>query len=253
MKRTGVVLIALLSAFRLVAQDDRQLAVHLSDPDKPFTLSVNIGRAAINVSGYEGKDVLIQVEKHESNRQGSPEVTASEKNNEVTVKASNGEAITLNIKVPRTTGIFKLSSVNGGRMMVSDVTGNLELQNRSGGITALYISGTVVASTVSGSVIVSFKQVDQGAAMAFSTVSGSMYITFPATLKANLKVKSDNSKVYSDFELAGDPAHPQTLKAQRDGSYRTQADDWIYGRVGGGGPEMLIKNTTGNIYIRKAR
>jgi hypothetical protein len=245
MKIACLALIAILSTIQVMAQADRQQIVHLSDANKPFTLNVSVGGVAINVSGYEGKDVVVEA--------NAEDITAQEKNNEVTVKAPSGKAIKLNIKVPRTAGIFKLSSVNGGRMMVSDVTGNLELQNRSGGITALNISGTVVASTVSGSVIVFFKQVDQGAAMAFSTVSGSIYITFPATLKANLKVRSDNSKVFSDFELASDPAHPQTLKTERDGFYHMQDDDWIYGRVGGGGPEMLIKNTTGNIYIRKAR
>lgn len=245
MKRHALALVAILSTVQVMAQADRQLIVHLSDANKPFTLDVSVGRVAVNVSGYEGKDVVVEA--------NAEDITAQEKNNEVTIKAPNGKGIKLNIKVPKTMGIFKLSSVNGGRMMVSDVTGNLELQNRSGGITALNISGTVVASTVSGSVIVSFKQVDQGAAMAFSTVSGSMYITFPATLKADLKVRSDNSKVFSDFELASDPAHPQTLKTERGGFYHLPADDWIYGRVGGGGPEMLIKNTTGNIYIRKAR
>src|SRR6185503_1697994 len=245
MKSYALALIAIFTAVQGMAQVDRQLVVHLSDANKPFTLDVSVGSVAIDVSGWEGKDVVVEA--------NAEDVTAQEKNNEVTVKAPNGRAIKLNIKVPRTTGIFKLSSVNGGRMTVSDVTGNLELQNHSGGITALNISGTVVASTVSGSVIVSFRRVDQGAAMAFSTVSGSMYITFPATLKANVKVRSDNSKVFSDFELASDPPHPHTLKTDKDGFYHMPADDWIYGLVGGGGPEMLIKNTTGNIYIRKAR
>lgn len=242
--KTGILaLLALLATLQVRAQGDRQLVIHLSQPGRTFTLNVNTGRTAISVSGYEGKDLLIQT--------NNPKVSAQEKNNEVTVAAPDPEQrpVRLTIKVPQTPGIFKLNSVNGGTIHVSDVTGNLELQNKSGGIVCEHISGSVVASTLSGRITVSFKSVDAGAAMAFSTVSGGIQLTFPATLKANLKIRSDHSKLYSNFELTGDPAHPQTLNREKNGFYPMPPNDWIYSRVGGGGPEMLIKNTTGNIYI----
>src|ERR1700744_1671346 len=243
MKRSVLALIALFCTFRLAAQTNRALVVHLSQPGKVFTLNVNIGRAAINVRGYDGKDVVINVETDEKNGRESVDVTAQEKNNEVTVEAPRRKAIRLNIKVPEISGIFKLSSINGGTIMVSDVTGNLELQNKSGGISALNISGSVIASTLSGRITVSFKNVDPGVPMAFSTVSGGINVSFPADLKANLKIKSDLGKVYSDFDLVGDAAHPKFVRDEKDGAYHLSIDDWIYGRVGGGGPEFLIKNT----------
>jgi hypothetical protein len=243
MKTGCLALIAILSCSRLMAQGDRSLVVHLSQPGKVFTLNVNIGRAAINVSGYDGKDLLIQTD--------SPDATVQEKNNEVTIEAPQRKAVRLNIKVPETSGIFKLSAVNGGTIMVSDVTGNLELQNISGGIRALNISGSVIASTVSGRIIVSFKNVDPGVPMAFSTLTGGINVSFPADLKANLKIKSDHGKVYSDFDLAQDPGHPKAIRSEKDGVYQLSIDDWIYGRVGGGGPEFLVKNTNGDIHIYK--
>jgi hypothetical protein len=253
MKIGCLALIAILSCSRLMAQGDRALLVHLSQPGKVFTLNVNIGRAAINVRGYDGKDVVINVETDEKNGRESMDVTAREKNNEVTVEAPRGKAIRLDIKVPQTEGIFKLSSVNGGTIVVSDVTGNLELQNKSGGIVAENISGSVIAGTLSGRVAVSFSSVDPSAAMAFSTLSGAIDITFPAILKANLKIKSDHGKVFSDFDLASDAAHPKPVRDEKDGVYHLSVDDWIYGRIGGGGPEFLIKNTNGNIHIYKKK
>jgi len=245
MKTGCLALIAILSCSRLMAQGDRSLVVHLSQPDKVFTLNVNIGRAAINVTSYDGKDVLIQTD--------SPDATAQEKNNEVTVEAPRRKAVRLNIRVPKTSGIFKLSSINGGTIMVSDVTGNLELQNKSGGISALNISGSVIASTLSGRITVSFINVDPGVPMAFSTVSGGINVSFPAGLKANLKIKSDLGKVYSDFDLVSDAAHPKVVRDEKDGFYHLSVDDWIFGRVGGGGPEFLIKNTNGIIHIYKTK
>jgi DUF4097 and DUF4098 domain-containing protein YvlB len=245
MKTGCLALIAILSCSRLMAQGDRQLVVHLSQPGKVFTLNVNIGRAAINVSGYDGAAILIQTD--------SPDATVQEKNNEVTVDAPARKAVKLNIQVPETSGIFKLSSINGGTIMVSDVTGNLELQNKSGGISASNISGSVIASTLSGRITVSFKNVDPGVPMAFSTVSGGINVSFPADLKANLKIKSDLGKVYSDFDLVGDAAHPKVLRDEKDGACHLSIDDWIFGRVGGGGPEFLIKNTNGIIHIYKTK
>jgi hypothetical protein len=254
MKEIATVLLMLVSSVRLAtAQDNWRMVVHLSEPGKLFILNVAIGRAAIKVTGYKGNDVIVDVEMDEANGRESVDVTAREKNNEVTVEAKKGKAIRLDIKVPQTAGIFKLSSVNGGTILVSDVTGNLELQNKSGGISALNISGSVIAGTLSGRITVSFKDVDPSAAMAFSTLSGAIDVSFPAGLKANLKIKSDYGKVYSDFDLVGDPAHPRAVRDEKDGAYHLSIDDWIYGRVNGGGPEFLIKNTNGNIHVRENR
>ena len=253
MKIGCLALIALLSTVRLMAQGDRQLVVRLSQPGKVFTLNVNIGRAAINVTGYNGKDVIVGIDTDETKGREKVDVTAHEKNNEVTIEAPDRKKVRLNIKVPQTQGIFKLSSVNGGRIMISDVTGNLEIQNKSGGISALNISGSVIASTLSGRITVSFKNVDPGVPMAFSTVSGGINISFPADLKANLKIRSDLGKVYSDFDLVGDAAHPKVLRDEKDGACHLSVDDWIYGRVGGGGPEFLVKNTNGIIHIYKTK
>ena len=89
--------------------------------------------------------------------------------------------------------------------------------------------------------------------MAFSTVSGGINVSFPADLKANLKIRSDLGKVYSDFDLVSDAAHPKVLRDEKDGAYHLSIDDWIFSRVGGGGPEFLIKNTNGNIHIYKTK
>ena len=33
--------------------------------------------------------------------------------------------------------------------------------------------------------------------------------------------------------------------------YQLKLDDWIIGKINGGGPEVLMKNMNGNIYVRK--
>jgi len=31
-----------------------------------------------------------------------------------------------------------------------------------------------------------------------------------------------------------------------------EKDDWVYGKINGGGPEMMMKNMQGDIYVKKA-
>jgi len=34
--------------------------------------------------------------------------------------------------------------------------------------------------------------------------------------------------------------------------YKIKMEDWIYGKINGGGSEILMKNMHGNIYIKKS-
>jgi hypothetical protein len=33
--------------------------------------------------------------------------------------------------------------------------------------------------------------------------------------------------------------------------YKIKKDDWVSGKINGGGPEMMMKNMQGNIYVKK--
>ncbi|HEY0245620.1 MAG TPA: DUF4097 family beta strand repeat-containing protein, partial [Mucilaginibacter sp.] len=182
------------------------------------------------------------------------DVTAHEKNNEVRVQSEGSmRGTNLVIKVPQVANSIKLSTINNGGIVVSDVSGDLEIQNTNGYINLFNISGSVVANTVNGKVLVTFKSIDPKAAMAFSTLNGNVDVTFPASFKGNMKVRSDRGQVYSDFEMTPDPSQPKTTKTVKDGMYHLNIEDWVYGKIGGGGPEVLMKNMNGNIYIRKAK
>ena len=34
---------------------------------------------------------------------------------------------------------------------------------------------------------------------------------------------------------------------------KLRLDDWIMGKINGGGPQILMKNMNGNIYLRKTK
>jgi hypothetical protein len=269
-KIAGLILLSLMIGTRTFGQSEstEQLTVPLSSPGKPYSLKVHLVTGSIKVVSYEGKDIIINVspragENAEESKvsangmrristHGSFEVTAKEADNTVTVNTGNPEkAIDLDLKIPQDVKL-KIGTVNDGEINVENVVGELEVNNVNDKITLTNISGSVVANTVNGDVTVTFKTVDPKAPMAFSTLNGDVNVTLPADTKANLKLKSDNGDVFSDFDIDIDKTPSKVDKINQPGMYKIKKDDWVYGKINGGGPEIMMKNMQGNIYVKKA-
>jgi hypothetical protein len=270
MKITGMVLLSLMIATKSLAQSGstETLTVPLSSPGKVYSLKVHLVTGSIKVTGYDGKDIVINTSPRTgSDEEGSKtsengmkristpggfEITAKEADNTVTVNTGNpNRAVDLDLKIPQDVKL-KLGTVNDGEIVVENVSGELEVNNVNDKITLTNISGSVVANTVNGDVNVTFKSVDPKAPMAFSTLNGDINVTLPADTKANLKLKSDNGDVFSDFDIDIDKTPAKIDKTTEPGLYKIKKDDWVYGKINGGGPEMMMKNMQGNIYVKKA-
>jgi hypothetical protein len=270
MKIAGLVLLSLMIATKSLAQSGstETLTVPLSSPGKSYSLKVHLVTGSIKVTGYDGKDIVINASPRTGDNEersktsengmkristpGGFEITAKEADNTVTVNTGNpNRAVDLDLKIPQDVKL-KLGTVNDGEVEVENVRGELEVNNVNDKITLTNISGSVVANTVNGDVNVTFKTVDPKAPMAFSTLNGDVNVTLPADTKANLKLKSDNGDVFSDFDVDIDKTPAKIDKATEPGLYKIKKDDWVYGKINGGGPEMLMKNMQGNIYVKKA-
>jgi len=268
-KFTGIVCIAMLLSGKLMAQTDQTLTVPLSEPGKPYKLDVDLVTGSIKVATYEGKDVVIDVtfpdsKKNKAEKEANGmhrisggeniDVVAHEKGNVVSIGSSQPQKqVTLTIKIPQGATNVKLRTVNGGGITASGLSGQIEASNTNGFIQVTDASGSVVANTTNGNVRVTFKSMDPKAPMAFTSFNGNVDVTFPAGLKANLKARADQGNVYSDFDIAPDASQPKTTKTAKDGMYRITIEDWINGKIDGGGPEMLMKTFNGSIYVRKAK
>lgn len=270
----GILFISLLATRSLLAQNDikEQLVVPLSDPGKPGTLRVSLINGSINVTGYTGKDVVIDVTSRRGRRDdnddrndrsatgmkrisaGNPlDVSAREKNNTVNVEANSmNQPVDLAIKVPQQFTL-RIGTINHGEITVDNVNGELEVNNVNGAIELNNISGSAVANTVNGAVKATFKSVNSESPMAFSTLNGNVDVTFPTSAKMNVKLKSDRGDIYSDFDIDVDKNQPKVNRTNQNGMYRVSIDDWVQGKVNGGGREIMMKNMNGNIYIRKAK
>ena len=273
LKVLSMIVFSVLLTCRLVAQTavKEQLVVPLSEPGKPCKVIVHVLNGSIKVVGYEGKEIVIDVfgdstHKHRDREDGESsggmhrigggsglEVSAQENDNVVTVNGGLSKLSGISLKVPSNLASLKLNTVNDGNITVSNVSGELEINNVNGSITVRDVSGSVVANTVNGPVVVTFRSVDAKAPMAFSTLNGNVDVTFPADFKSNVKLKTDQGGVFADYEIAVDKSQPQVKKTEENHMYKLNVDSWIYGKINGGGPKMMMKTMTGNIYIRKAK
>ena len=153
----------------------------------------------------------------------------------------------IELQVPRTAHL-KLSTVNGGSIEVTGVSGEFNLNNVNGGIDVKNADGFGRAHTVNGPVSISFQKNPAGA-VSVKTVNGKVNLTMVAGLNADFKIKTLNGKIYSDFGMTGGAA-AAPVNTPENGMKRVWRIDRSSSlRAGSGGPEISIDGLNGDIQI----
>jgi DUF4097 and DUF4098 domain-containing protein YvlB len=275
MKQVSAILflLALVPAHAQDAQGDR-VVVPFSDPSRPKMLKASLLNGGITVKGYDGKDAIIESRGRSGGepRRHRPERTdgmrrldvsgtglqVEESDNTITVgvgwRGLNNDTDIV-IQVPYNTSV-KLSTTNGGDLIVDHVTGDVELNNTNGNATATHVSGSAIVHALNGKVLASLDRVTPGKPMSFSSLNGDIDVTLPGDVKARVKLKSDNGEIYSDFDVKLDAGARQPVvedSRSEHGRYKVRFDRATYGTINGGGPEVQLTTFNGNIYIRKTK
>ena len=263
---------AVLVAAPLCAQDTNpdRVTVSWSDPSRPGLLKINLLNGAITVKTHSGPDVIIQSKGGTNRRDSAPAesgglrridqnasgLRVEEQNNVMSIGSSVfNRGANLDIEVPMKTNL-NLHTVNGGDINVDGVEGEIEANNTNGSVYLNNVAGSVVAHALNGKLIVSLRQVTANKAMSFTSMNGTVDVTFPANTKSNLKMRTDNGEIYSDFDIQLRPSDtkPTVEDTRRQGGrYRIQIDKSMSGVINGGGPEFDLRSFNGNIYIRKGK
>jgi DUF4097 and DUF4098 domain-containing protein YvlB len=118
------------------------------------------------------------------------------------------------------------------------------------------VSGSVVAHSLNGAVVVTLDRADSGKPMSFSTLNGNIDVTLPADVRANVRMKTDNGDIYSDFDVkldSGAQLMHNDSGRQPDGTYHLRFDRALRGTINGGGPDYQFTTFNGQIYIRKRK
>ncbi len=248
-----------------------RITVPLSDPSRPGTVKVNLINGSITVKGSAGKEVIVEtkIRDEEKPRERSRPETAGmkripnfssglnveEENNVVTINTGGmSRTVDITLQVPTNTAL-NLKTVSDGDIKVDQVRGDIEVNDINGAVTLAQVSGSVVAHALNGDVKVSLTAVDPNKPMSFSSLNGDIDVSFPADLKANVSMKSDQGEIFSDFDVRLDPTASKPVvegSPGKGGKYKIKVDRVMHGSINGGGPEIQFKTFNGNIYIRKA-
>lgn len=249
------------------AQNANYFTVPLSDPAKRGKLKAHLNSGSITVKGTARKDVLIkytstEVQEEDDDKSGPKsglrkiggggmDLEVTENENFVKVESQSWKhALNLEVEIPAGFDL-EVSTYNDGDLLITNIQGEVELTNYNGKIQALNISGSVIATTYNGEVKVTFDKVSDDKPMSFTTYNGNIDLTFPASLKASLKMKTEQGEIYTDFDVTIKNSGPVQKKDVKAGVYKVTIDEWKRADVNGGGAEITTKNYNGDIYIRK--
>lgn len=249
----------MLMSITMMAQEEHEVIVDLSHPNKEAIIEVGLNKGNLTVKGTARKDVLVRYKnssklsivngqdglKRISGANSGIEIT--EEDNEIEIRTQNmNDKISVYMEVPMNTSIDAHILMEGD-LEVDNISGEIELSNSNGPVKATNISGIVQANGFNGKVIVDFKKITPNADMSFISFNGKVDVTIPAGSKFNVKAQSDHGDVYTGFDMKMDTN--KKAKTKEDGK-TVYTDSWIRGTVNGGGPEFTFKTFHGDVYIR---
>ncbi len=149
------------------------------------------------------------------------------------------ESVSGNVDVSQVTGDVRASSVSG-RVEVDDVTGDLETESVSGRISMTRARSKFVRSgSVSGRIAYA-GTFEPGGSYEFKTHSGSLRLSLPADVGAQVRIETFSGAVDSDFPVT---LQPTTLDKGSNGR--------IEFKIGDGRSRIVAESFSGNIRIER--
>lgn len=153
------------------------------------------------------------------------------------VRKSGGAEIYL----PKTQNVSVTNSWDGD-IYIEGFTGEVEANaNLNGGLQLVNVSGPITAYSLNQSVRVEFDKIDQDSPIVIRTTNGEIDVTLPGSTPANLELSSWNGDLYTNFDLK---------RPEKEG-LKSYGSSKFNGEVNGGGVNIKLKSTNGNIYLRK--
>jgi hypothetical protein len=260
-------MIGLIAFTSSVFGQQKEVTVPFSDQNGKMKLDVQVFSGDIKIIGTSRQDALIKysIEKHEDENDREDEKSSGmkkigggnfqfeigEDNNTVKVRSQNFNSILLmEIEIPSEIDI-DISKQIGQNIYIENIQGAINVENNVGSVTMKGISGSVNASSSTGEINVEFTKIDDSQSMTFNTITGNIDLTFNNAYKADLKMRTEWGDIYSDMNIETKVVEePQSKNVSKNGGMKVISNNWTYGSLNGGGPEMTLKTQMGSIYLR---
>jgi DUF4097 and DUF4098 domain-containing protein YvlB len=133
-------------------------------------------------------------------------------------------------------GVNLVARTVNGDVSVERLTGDVRASTVNGGV-EVSTNGLAEASTVNGSIEARVGRADWRGAIDFSTVNGSITVTLPEGLDAEVTASTVNGHLQSDFPL------------RVEGRFSPRR---LTGTIGDGGRQLKLKTVNGSIELRRS-
>ncbi|WP_078062920.1 DUF4097 family beta strand repeat-containing protein [Solirubrum puertoriconensis] len=154
------------------------------------------------------------------------------------------------LKVPASMEV-RVSTVNGGEVVVQDVAGPLQARNVNGSIRISNAKALKLAHTVNGKVEVSYAAAPTTPA-SYHTINGDIVVSYPTNTSGDLYFKSMHGEMYTDFPKTEVlPARvSQNQQANGNGTkYKLSRETAV--RLGKGGADFRFETINGNVTVKQ--
>jgi hypothetical protein len=207
---------------------------------------------SVEVSGYNGRDVVMEIEKR-IRAESDERMDAARREVKLEATESAGR-LKLLVDGPFRCDCGSWGLRRNGYHVTYDfklripVDAAFDVRTVNGPVTMEGIAGAGKATTVNGGVRVVFAKNPPGP-VTLETINGSVDVTLRPGLSADLRMKTMNGGMYTDFEVKPLPAEAATTE-RRNGKFVYRTQDAARVRAGAGGPELSLKTLNGDIYVR---
>ncbi|MEZ0454319.1 DUF4097 family beta strand repeat-containing protein [Sphingobacterium thalpophilum] len=218
----------------------------------------------IAIEGYNGKDVLItaKVEERETNERAKG------------LRVVNGSGLAdnsgLGMNIQNNGGVTEISMVgmpledsvhvrvpfdlpvsvkggrggffNGGGIEIKDIRAEVEVSSTMGDVKVINITGPLSVKVAQGDVVAQFVQPVKGPISLISAM-GAVDVAFPKKFSANVDVKTSMGNIYAADEF-------QFEKPAEEPKDSFRMSNTVKGKMNGGGQDVILKTSMGDIYIR---
>ena len=271
----AALLIPLLCCLPLMAadveQDETIQKTYSLSGAGPRKVVVDNVFGSIHVKGYGGADVRLVAHKHLSAE--SAEAAARAKREVKLDITQDGNAVRFyvdgpfrcrdggvhihedpgytvkydfEVEVPQDTAT-DLKTINDGEIRMENVTGDYKVNNINGGVEMTDAAGSGKVYALNGKVRVTFRE-NPREKSSFGSLNGEVRVAFQPDFSADLRLKTFNGGVYTDFPVTYLPL-PASAGARHNGRFVYKSSDWSAVRVGHGGPEISFDAFNGDIRI----
>ena len=143
-------------------------------------------------------------------------------------------SVTYTLMVPRKTDL-NLETVNG-TISIEEVKGAHASRTVNGAIKVNRASGSFDGKTTNGSIKVELEEVEPSSWVSLKTVNGSVNLSLPPEVRADVRVRTVNGSISTDFPL-------EVL-----GRFSRRR---LQGSINGGGAEITLETVNGSVHLLK--